>query len=137
MDSCNEDYRNVEEMSVYFSKKLSVINECLKLRFMDEDSAKSVGTLLLLLAELKNVINDIIQEIKEGKEKLYEMKGLLKRVQNLNKRLCHMNEHFPVVLQNKNIQRSGYLQDDVGQVQCKSLLLETQNSMNSIVPTAE
>ena len=69
-----EDYATIEELNNYFSAKVSLINECLVLKNVDDQSLTFFRDFENSMIGLRKVFQDIRAELNEGYQQLKEMK---------------------------------------------------------------
>lgn len=69
-----KDYSTIEELDDYFSRKVSLIKECLVLKDVDDQSLTFFRDFENSMLGLRKVFQDIRIELNEGHEQLKEMK---------------------------------------------------------------
>ncbi|XP_055925688.1 spindle and kinetochore-associated protein 1-like [Argiope bruennichi] len=97
MNSLLDNCFSVEELDQEFSKKISLVRECLELKDMDKDSAIFFKSLNVEIRDLKEQFKELRDIIKSGNEKVVQLQNLVKKLEKLKNRLDHMEENFPAI----------------------------------------
>lgn len=96
--NAEEDSSSLGDVKEYFNKKVSLLNECLALKDLDPQCQSVFRNFENSVIDLRNVFQEIKNEIKRGQNQLTEMKDLLMKMECLNGRLVHVQQNFPSVL---------------------------------------
>ncbi|GBN05896.1 Spindle and kinetochore-associated protein 1 [Araneus ventricosus] len=105
MNSLLENCFSIEEIDREFSKKISLVRDCLELADMDVVGANSFKSLNAEIRDLRFQFKELRDLIKSGNEKVVELQNLVKRLEKLKKRLDHMEENFPAVFKPSVVQK--------------------------------
>ncbi|CAL1283075.1 unnamed protein product [Larinioides sclopetarius] len=97
MNSILEKCFTIEEIDQEFSKKISLVRDCVELSGMDVVGANSFKSLHMEIRDLRIQFKELRDLIKSGNEKVVQLENLVKRLEGLKKRLDHMEENFPAV----------------------------------------
>lgn len=97
-----ENCRSVDDIDKCFSRRVTTINECIDLRYVDQSTSSFFRGIESSIVDIREIFKEVKLELNEGRRQVKELEGVKRSMENFKERVEDMLDNVPEDLQRRS-----------------------------------